>query len=194
MAVCCHLSCLLNKLVQELRLIISKKSGDEDWNLDAIVEEIRQELEARERAATSPTNPMKKLSRDQNTAAALLSGSSNARPTCCFCQQAHNSCRALTDIEARKTTLRKSGQCFVCLRKGHISRNCRSNIKCSGCQGRHHLSICSKNQSGSRTCPSPQRERSENKTPTGHKSGLNLDAPTYSSSMTTLWINTNRTV
>ena len=42
-------SILMNKLPQELKLIITRKR-DEDWNLDSILGEIEKEIEARERA------------------------------------------------------------------------------------------------------------------------------------------------
>ena len=37
--------------------------------------------------------------------------------------------------------LRKSARCFVCLKKGHISKNCDSKYKCNTCSSRHHISI-----------------------------------------------------
>lgn len=77
----------------------------------------------------------------QAIATVLLSG---FNPTCCYCQQAHSSdnCKIVTKVGARKQILRKSGRCFGCLRKGHISRECRSTCNCSKCGGHHHLSIC----------------------------------------------------
>ena len=108
---CLLSSVLMNKLPQELRLIISRKIGDDDWNLDALMEVMEDEIQARERTATNPTNHGKKPSREQPTAAALFSGSSNAGPTCCYCRQAHSSniCGTVTQVEARKRILRKSG-------------------------------------------------------------------------------------
>ena len=53
-----------------------------------------------------------------------------------------SSCPKVTGVDAWKEILLKSGRCFVCLRKNHISRNCRSSLKCNACNGRHHVSIC----------------------------------------------------
>ena len=63
---------------------------------------------------------------------------------CTFCRQDHisASCPRVKDVETRKDILRKTGRCFVCMRRNHISRNCRSVLKCSLCQGRHHVAIC----------------------------------------------------
>ena len=63
-------SVLLNKLPQELQLIISQKTTDDSWSLDHLMKELEQELEASERAATNPNQPGKQV-RDQPTAAAL---------------------------------------------------------------------------------------------------------------------------
>ena len=141
-------SVLLNKLPQELQLIISRKTTDDTWSLDHLMKELEQELEARERAATtsgSPnTNPSGRQVRDQHTAAALLSRASNLH--CSYCQQAHSSstCTVVTEVDARKQILRSSGRCFIYWRKGHISKEYRSRSKGPKCGGRHHFSICLK--------------------------------------------------
>ena len=147
-------SVLLSKLPQELRLIISRKTSEDDWMLTALMEELEREIKARERAVADPVNPssqVKKHTRDQHTAAALVSVASN--PSCCYCQQSHPSgtCGTVVQIDARKQILKKSGRCFVCLRRGHISRECRSKSRCSKCGGRHHFSICSSSPQGDST-------------------------------------------
>ncbi|XP_065902449.1 uncharacterized protein [Dysidea avara] len=38
--------------------------------------------------------------------------------------------------------LRRSGRCFICLRRGHLSRECKSTGRCRTCKDRHHTSIC----------------------------------------------------
>ena len=86
----------------------------------------------------------KGLGRSPPTALSLMAGAS-ARVTCVYCDHPHssNSCQTVTDPKERKRLLRTSGRCFVCLRRHHISRNCRSPARCSRCRGRHHTSICS---------------------------------------------------
>lgn len=79
-----------------------------------------------------------------HTAATLVSGEPRnpnllLLPTSASVQ----SCKVVTQPEARKQILRKSGRCFVCLRPGHVSRECRSRSRCSKCSRRHHTSICS---------------------------------------------------
>ena len=42
-------SILMNKLPHELRVIVSRKVGDEDWEFTEVMETIQKEIEARER-------------------------------------------------------------------------------------------------------------------------------------------------
>ena len=53
----------------------------------------------------------------------------------------------LTDYSARKNIFRQQARCFLCLKSGHVLRNCRNtSYKCLNCHGRHHISICEKLQ------------------------------------------------
>lgn len=149
-------SVLLSKLPQELRLIVSRKTSDVE--LDQLLKEVEQEIDARERAqATQPTSsqPTRKPREQPHTAATLLSG--NPPANCCYCQQQHaaEACTTVKGVEDRKQILRKSGRCFVCLRRGHISRECRSRSRCSKCSVRHHVSLCAQASTNGRSAVLP---------------------------------------
>ena len=64
--------------------------------------------------------------------------------SCVFCHQEHKPqhCKTVTKIETRKSILRKSGKCFLCLRDGHVLRNCSQSFTCFKCQDKHYISIC----------------------------------------------------
>ena len=101
----------------------------------------RGRIVARERTMLNPPPHVKRPpNREQATAAALLSGSSTSGPTCCYCGQPHtsSSCETVKSMEERRRILRR---CCVCMRKGHISRNCRSNARYANCRGCHHVSM-----------------------------------------------------
>ena len=68
----------------------------------------------------------------------------NQKPTGVYCGQHHSSvqCTIVTNVQKRKEILKKSGRCFICIWKNHLSRNCPSQSCCSKCHGRHHSSIC----------------------------------------------------
>ena len=101
--------------------------------------------------------------------------SAPGQPVCAFCQQSHSltDCGSVPDLNARKKILRNSGRCFNCLRKNHLSRNCRSTSKCKQCQGKRHTSICERG--------SQSRENPSLATPTE----LNPEAPAYTPNPTT---------
>ena len=113
------------------------------------MELIEQEIEARERADTSAiTSSSSRDSRRSipSTTATFVVGSQ--RVNCCYCRESHfpSACKSVTDVETRKQVLRREGRCYVCLKRNHLSRDCRSNIRCSQCNGRHHVSLCQRAQ------------------------------------------------
>ena len=115
---------------------------------------MHQELEARERAAQGNPNPQPDPSLRRNKqywkgppSASSLFFKSDTKPTCTYYKQPHasNSCETVSNVQARRDILKKAGRCYVCLRKDHLSRECKSNVKCFTCGGRHHVSICERN-------------------------------------------------
>ena len=138
-----------------------------------------------------------------------MSGASPSNPSCCYCQQAHssNSCGVVTSIDSRKQILKRSGRCFSCLRKGHISRECRSVNKCPKCRGHYHSSTCSKSGSARNSVqqaakptnhapPSPPLQELLNSTsPPTQCPGLNPNATAFAMPSTiTLCMDTNKAV
>ena len=170
-------SVLLNKLPQ---LFVSCKIGEREWKLDEIMRVVEEELGARERTTAIAVNSIKKHTREPPTAAALFTrGASGV--SCTYCQQAHssNSCQVVSHPNACKQVLQKAGRCFVCLRRGHISRECRSQGRCPKCGGKHHGSICSKGTDSSNAIPSVP-DRSGNTT-AASQSRANLSVPSTAS-------------
>ena len=189
-------SVLLNKLPSEIRLIASRKIDEDSWNLDALLKVVEEEIRARERTTANPlTHAKKPPNREQATAAALFSGSSTSGPTCCYCGQSHasRSCETVKVVEERRRILQRSGRCFVCLRKGHISRNCRTNSRCTNCRGRHHISICQRTGPMNESTNRATTNQSKDEPPTG---GLNPQAPAYTPTppTTSLWVRTDRAI
>ena len=137
-------SVIASKLPNGLRLIISRRVGEGEWTLQTILKELALEIEARERmfASTTDSNLPAKRLKEPGTTAALLS--KGVPLQCCFCNQHHLSekCQVMRGPDERKQSLRRTGRCFLCLAKGHLSRQCRSRARCSECNGRHHCAIC----------------------------------------------------
>lgn len=136
-------SVLLSKLPPELRLIVSRKVPADDLDMGTLLEAFEQELIAQERTASAVQQTNRRVrSPGQQTTSAFVS------TTSVFCGQSHASttCQSVPTVDGRKKILRNSGRCYNCLRKNHLSRNCRSTNKCRHCNRRHHTSICAKEQ------------------------------------------------
>ena len=118
----------------------------EAWDLERLMRIFEQEIDARERAfvPTSQGNVRRPRVPTASTLLASSPGSNSNRVVCVYCEKDHvsSSCNTITDVAARKELLRKSGRCFVCLKRHHLSRDCCSNFNCKRCRGRHHVSIC----------------------------------------------------
>ena len=73
--------------------------------------------------------------------------------------------------DARKQVLTKTGRCFLCLRKHHMSRDCKFTTKCYNCSGRHHTSICSRTAQKKKSSSSSASDESVNhqRVPKGSK-------------------------
>jgi len=119
-------SVLMNKVPQEVRLIISREVKGGDWELDPLLAVMHQELEAREGAAQENHNPQpdppfrrnKQHWRGPPSVSSLFS-KSDSKPTCTNCKQPHscNSCETVSNAQARRDVLKKTGRCYVCLRR-----------------------------------------------------------------------------
>ena len=109
------------------------------------MEELKRELEARERCETEAEkgDGNKKL-KDYSTTEALHAGQHVA--TCAYCDGKHYSdqCRTVTDVRRRKEILMKKRRCFLCTKGNHVMNDCFSKRKCFRCKGKHHTSICEK--------------------------------------------------
>ena len=107
-------SILMNKLPQEFRLVITREMGDDDWQLDQLLDIFKRELDARERAGGSTVNKgqpslLKPKRREDGTSHALFTGGDANCPTCTFCRGKHPSrdCRKIPDVLACKEFLKK---------------------------------------------------------------------------------------
>ena len=104
---------------------------------------------------------------------------------CCYCKGEHppDTCNIVRSVKDRKQSLRAAGRCYVCLRVGHLSRNCRSRARCHQCGGRHHNSICEGSSRvdsvGVATSNSPGGQNRA-----GSTGGLNPSAPPFGSGST----------
>ena len=123
---------LLQRLPDEIKLIISRKmnevSGDDNWNLDTLLDILKTEVEAREKCMITSRKqypqgvPNKKPYRNTSipaTTSALFASSKNRNQTCTFCRGQHPTaqCHVVTDIRERRNILRRQGRSLLSLLK-----------------------------------------------------------------------------
>ena len=91
-------SILMTKLLHDLRLLVSRRVPDDDWDLDSLMRILDEEIGARERAATmlTPHPIYRRQGKDSATAAVLMTGDSSFHG-CAYCGQDHPSslCRTV---------------------------------------------------------------------------------------------------
>lgn len=110
---------------------------------------VNRELEARERTMVlrgeisragegsrgiQMTHTTKKIEKGSATTLKTGQGVKEGHvPACCYCSGNHapEECTVVPEVADR----RSSGRCFVCSRKGHMGRDCRSRLKCCLCKG-----------------------------------------------------------
>ena len=138
---------ILKKLPEELRILITRKLPD-SWDLRSLLKIFREEVQVREKyrfalenkeenhdTATINTPPTRSYARQSHATTAALYSDTGGNPrsfriTCAFCANEHYSrnCEFVTDHNARREILRKKGKCYICLRSGHLARDCRFHI------------------------------------------------------------------
>ena len=145
----------MSKLPNSLRLEVARKSTNEVWKINELLETIRKEIEAREASDQVKLNDSRShpsLERNKNqhpTSQALFSKQNQGDSTrirCAYCNEQHYSasCEKVTGLQDRKDILRRDKRCFICLRIGHVSQECQNSRGCRKCGQRHHQSICSR--------------------------------------------------
>ena len=162
-------------MLSSVLLTVSRKVSADDLDMDSLLETFEQELIARERANNSVSQSQRRVHNHGRSSTSAFVANVPGSPVYAFCQQSHSptDCSSVPGLNTGKKILRDCGRCYNCLRKNHLSRNCRSTGKCKHCQGKHHTSICERG--------SHSRENPSLATPTE----LNPEAPAYTPSPAT---------
>ena len=141
---------IMAKLPPEIRVHVARNTNEDVWDIEPILSVIQNEIEARElsekiKAMTNNTEPKRppQFQKHPTTGSFVVETTPPLpTPTCVYCSEMHfsASCLKITDINARKTILKRDKRCFKCLRKGHGAEQCDKS--CRKCKRRHHQSIC----------------------------------------------------
>ncbi|GFX59154.1 integrase catalytic domain-containing protein [Trichonephila clavipes] len=146
-------SCLPSEILRAWERYVSyssDESGKED--LDSLMKFLSIEVSSEDRIKlasnsfdSEKSNFKKKLGNLSTTATAADLFNSNFKNrkdikfknnnnNCIFCEKTHaseNCCEAASMLyEVKKNAVIKRGVCYICLKKGHMSHSCRSDVKC----------------------------------------------------------------
>ncbi|XP_065065262.1 uncharacterized protein LOC135691349 isoform X2 [Rhopilema esculentum] len=147
--------CLMEKIPENMRSQMIRNSRENylSWAVDDLLAYMEQELHIKEcqvpfaKKENAEFGARPRLDRGHGgTASSLHVGSKTEEGSCVFCRKGHapEACNNVKGAERRRNMLMRYAKCFLCLRSGHRAYNCRSNLNCSTCKGRHNVAICSK--------------------------------------------------
>ena len=122
---------IFDRIPQGFKVIILRSFKNKVWNLENLLDVFKQELMARETCFAVSSRGNQDKEEDRFFTSKTFQTSSYKRKdekitTCAFCSENHssNKCSNVADR--------------------FIAKNCKSNYKCSKCQTRHNISICTK--------------------------------------------------
>lgn len=151
---CLLVPVIMSKVPDDIRLIILRQFSSENWTFEVLLKCFKQELEAREQClAVSKSSSTKRERRDvvsteNHSSRVLMRTGRKEGSGCLYCEGDHalEKCEKL-DVEKRWDKVKKLHLCFICLKAGHGSKDCRSRSSCKVCDRNHHVSLCRGKQS-----------------------------------------------
>ena len=159
---------IIERLPHQLNLIIGRNIKDKIWDLTKILSVINEELIARENCSIIDERGGKsylfRKFHDENPAlGSALLANQRFKNKCVFFKGLHwsDKCEVISDPSARKEFLKSAKRCFLCLKEGHLSRNCQTKRTCYYRKGFHNSSVC-ENRETQRLSGNPQSTNSVN--------------------------------
>ena len=134
-----------------------QKGARTKWTVGELRESLNDYISARERseqhASSSKAEDAESQDKAMISSAEALMGVQIERgnkerkkqfPTCKYCDENHwsDECTSYTTVESRKKKIK--GNCFICLKSTHQTRDCPVRVKCHYCKqvNKHHRSLC----------------------------------------------------
>ena len=140
---------IMSKFPNEIRLRAARETNKDVWEIEELLQTIKQEVEARETSEGTRVNPSRATflsnrtpTNSNPTTGSFITNSTGIR--CVYCNGDHfsASCTKVVNVKDRRDILKRSGRCYNCLRSHHKSKDCDSRKTCRYCRRRHHQSIC----------------------------------------------------
>ena len=152
------MSLLQTKLPRQvLSRLEEYKNNDDDWTVKNLRKELKKYIAAQEigsRLTETSRENRNSSNQDQNrfhrqNTASFHVGEQRQRARqrkCIYCGEEHwsDECKKYPDLPSRKKQI--YGYCYICLKKGHLFKDCLSKRICVYCnrEHNHHRSLCPK--------------------------------------------------
>eukprot|EP00794_Sanderia_malayensis_P015495 gene15495-biopygen11959 len=139
---------VMTRLPSEIAIEVARKTTEDVWDIEEILEIVRKEIEAREVSTKVKMNDRRpdRTSQQQvsGTTRAFVTADKQRQIQCFFCKNAHyaSNCTVVQDVTKRKELLKNTRRCFLCMKIGHTAKRCQSTIKCRNCGKRHNTATC----------------------------------------------------
>jgi hypothetical protein len=107
----------------------------------------------------------------------LLTGDKQSRMSpCVFCSRLHDSKNCFQvqkmSLQEKKDAMKKKKARYLCLRQGHRSAECKTNLKCLICGKRHSVKMCADLPVNNRKGKGDLKEGQEAKRPTKRSTAI----------------------
>ena len=143
---------IMSHMPTEITLQIARKTSQDVWEINEILDIILAEIEAREvsekvriwEKGNDKLKPKCNMPAATMKAFVASTGSPKRSVSCFLCNKEHyaSDCQEVTDTSKRIELRNSAKRCLCCVKVGHFARNCRSTRKCKRCQGKHHAIVC----------------------------------------------------
>ncbi|XP_053698970.1 uncharacterized protein LOC128745935 [Sabethes cyaneus] len=149
------LNVLAKKLDLETRKAWELSQGDELPEYRSTMEFLKERCRVYEKKSrtTKPSLELNKQSRPSSKVDVRMHSLVTTNEKCQHCKGDHELWKCdifkKAAVSDKYSTLRKSGSCFNCLERGHITGKCRSEHSCKRCGRRHHTYLHSENAQSS---------------------------------------------
>ena len=145
---------LKEKLSDKLLVIISRKYAGNVWVLDKLLEYFLEELQATESFLSYLENQNTESEKNKHAFTANgfyseIRELKSQKSRCVDEDQPPSRCFKVTNINSRKEVWRKFSKCFICMKSGHLTKNCLSKYVRHKCNQRHHIPICTNDKNKS---------------------------------------------
>ncbi|GBM15386.1 hypothetical protein AVEN_199644-1 [Araneus ventricosus] len=138
-----------SKLETLMKFLGKEIEGEEKINLAKSVFRLEHKTK-KNQPMKSSFNRNRNITTDMELSSSVQGSAISKNSQCVFCDKTHSSAECSyaqgLPVEQRESILIKKGGCFRCLKLNHVSRTCRSEIKCLNCGRLHHLLMCFNNQ------------------------------------------------